>query len=37
MEWLGHSQISHTMRYTHVAPETAADTGKRLGKTLFGA
>mgnify|MGYP003602288479 CR=1 FL=1 len=37
MEWLGHSQVSQTMRYTHVAPEVSKDTAQRLGDTLFGA
>lgn len=37
MEWLGHSQVSQTMRYTHVAPEVSKDTGRKLGDTLFGA
>ena len=37
MEWLGHSQVSQTMRYTHVAPEVSKDTAQRLGDTMFGA
>ena len=31
MEWLAHSEVSQTMRYTHVAPEVSKDTGQRLG------
>lgn len=36
MEWLGHSQVSQTMRYSHVMPEVAKDTATRLGGTIFG-
>jgi integrase len=36
MEWLGHSQVSQTMRYTHVLPEVARDTSSRMGKAMFG-
>lgn len=36
MEWLGHSQVSQTMRYTHVLPEVARDTSSRMGQAMFG-
>lgn len=36
MEWLGHSQVSQTMRYTHVVPEVSKDTATRLGDAIFG-
>lgn len=36
MEWLGHSQVSQTMRYSHVIPDVAKDTAARLGGTIFG-
>jgi len=35
MEWLGHSQVSQTMRYTHVIDTVARDTAARLGRALF--
>jgi integrase len=36
MSWLGHSQVSQTMRYTHVVDALARDTGTKLGLALFG-
>lgn len=35
MEWLGHSQVSQTMRYTHVLSEVAQDTSRRIGSAMF--
>lgn len=35
MSWLGHSQVSQTMRYTHVMDDVRRDTSARLGKGLF--
>ena len=37
MEFLGHSQIGQTVRYTHVAEELARETSDRLGRALFRA
>ncbi len=37
MEILGHSQISLTLgTYSHVAPELAKDTARRMGEALWG-
>lgn len=36
MSWLGHSQVSQTMRYTHIVDAVSRDTSARLGKALFG-
>lgn len=36
MEWLGHSRVSQTMRYTHILPEVARDTSSRMGQAMFG-
>lgn len=35
MGWLGHSQVSQTMRYTHVIDDISRDTSARLAKALF--
>lgn len=37
MGWLGHSQVSKTMQYTHVVPEVSKDTATRLGDAFLGA
>lgn len=36
MQLLGHSQISMTMRYTHVVPELAQDAAHRMAQALWG-